>query len=299
MFNFLRGHPNTGLLPVEEMQAILSKAGSSSSQERLLESLTYAKKDDRGDPELLYELSSFMDRHTKNDDLGSPSTENNIVDSETNTSDVFITHGVSHGIDILCTAQTQPGDVVLIERPTYFLVGGIFSSHGLTVMGLPMKTSGGVDVERLEKLLESGEMIPPRMIYIIPTHQNPTAQTMSIEDRWKLATIAARFGILVVADEVYHLLDWRDETSGDQPRPARMAVIGSRVSTKLITSFHHGGCVSVSSFTKIFAPGVRCGWVEGPKEFIDSLVVLGYIRSQVGFLRFARIFFWSILPSNI
>jgi DNA-binding transcriptional MocR family regulator len=220
-----------------------------------------------------------MDRHTQSDDLGSPPTEDGISLSETSTTDLFITHGVSHGLDILCTAQTQPGDVVLIERPTYFLVNGIFSSHGLTIKSLPMKSSGGVDIDRLEELLRSGEMVPPRMIYIIPTHQNPTARTMSIEDRWKLAVVAARYGILVAADEVYHLLDWRDETS-DGPRPARMAVLGSKISTTT-SSPRLGCCVTVSSFTKIFAPGVRCGWIEGPKEVIDSLVALGYIQSQV------------------
>lgn len=279
MFNFLRGHPNGSLLPVEEMQEIFSKIGASSNQERLLESLNYME-DDRGDPDLLDELSDFMERHTWTDDIGIPPIEDDIEISNERPTDLFITHGVSHGIDILCTAQTKRGDVVMMERPTYFLAADIFLSHGLQIKSLPMKISGGIDVDRLEQLLESKEMTPPRMIYIIPTHQNPTALTMGINDRWKLAVIAARHGILVLADEVYHLLDWRDEKI-DGRRPARMAVLGSRVASNRGRS-QLGCCITVSSFTKIFAPGVRCGWIEGPKEIIDSLLSLGYIQSQVG-----------------
>ena len=92
--------------------------------------------------------------------------------------------------------------------------------------------------------------------------------------------IAARHDILVLADEVYHLLDWRDEKI-DGRRPARMAVLGSRVASNRGRS-QLGCCITVSSFTKIFAPGVRCGWIEGPKDIIDSLLSLGYIQSQVG-----------------
>ena len=98
------------------------------------------------------------------------------------------------------------------------------------------------------------------MIYIIPTHQNPTAHTMAIGDRIKLATFARRHGVLVVSDEVYHLLDWRDSET-DGPRPAGMASISSQLHDTVDTS-SNGECVSVSSFTKTFAPGIRLGWVE-------------------------------------
>jgi 2-aminoadipate transaminase len=280
MINFARGHPNMGLLPVEAMQEILSKAASATNQERLQKSLNY--KSDRGDPELLAEISAFMDRHTRTDDMGTPPTEADIQPVESLTTDMFVTHGVSHGLDILCTTQTQPGDVVLIERPTYFLAQDIFTSHGLRVNSLPMKEAGGVDVDRLVELLQTGEMEPPRMIYVIPTHQNPTGRTMTIEDRWKLAVIASRYGILVAADEVYHLLDWRDDAR-DGRRPARFAVLDSKIASQSGTSSPRGCCVTVSSFTKTFSPGVRLGWIEGPKEIIDSLVNLGYIQSQVCF----------------
>jgi 2-aminoadipate transaminase len=279
MINFAKGHPNMGLLPLEGVQEAMKQAASPADQENLRRALNYPKCD-RGNPELLTEISGFLKRHTKNDDVACEPSGDNIIPSATTETDLFITHGVSHGLDILCTAQTKAGDVVLMERPTYFLVKEIFTSHGLIVNSLPMKSLGGVDVDRLETLLNNGELEPPRMIYIIPTHQNPTARTMPINDRWKLVQIASRFGIIVAADEVYHLLDWSDAASGD-PRPARMAVLDSRISVNNPVS-KPGCCVSVSSFTKIFAPGVRCGWIEGPKDVIESLVNVGYIRSQGG-----------------
>jgi 2-aminoadipate transaminase len=281
IFDFHRGHPNDGLLPLHEMTEILAKVGSSENQEPLLKSLNYLK-DDQGDPDLLEEIEKFVDRHTQNDDIFGTVPRPQECDGNYSLPrlGLFLTHGVSHGIEILCTTQTKPGDVVLIERPTYFLVSAIFASHGLVTRSLPMKQAGVIDVDRLSTLLDSGEIQPPRMIYIVPTHQNPTSRTMSIEDRWKLATLASRHGILVAADEVYHLLDWRDST--DEPRPVRMAVVGNHIAAASTGSSNpmRGCCLTVSSFTKIFAPGVRCGWIEGPPHIIESLMKHGYILSQ-------------------
>jgi 2-aminoadipate transaminase len=290
MINFAKGHPNRKLLPMQEMQEIFAKVALKSNEETLQDSLNYPKADP-GDPQFLAELGAFVDRHTKHDDLGSnydnsPSSSK----AKSRTNHVFATTGVSHGLEMLCSTQTKPGDVVLMENPTYFLAAGVFRSHDLQVKSLPMKRGapGGVDMDQLELSLESGKLQPPRMIYVIPTHQNPTARVLPIEDRWRLAKLARKYGILVVGDEVYHLLDWRD-VDRDGPRPARMAVVGSKLYEQeeeaTITSGRSsrmGCCVTVSSFTKIFAPGVRCGWVEGPEFIIKSLENLGYIQSQGG-----------------
>jgi 2-aminoadipate transaminase len=276
MFNFAKGHPNRKLLPVKEIQEILVQVSLSSNENDLTDSLNYPKRDS-GTQKLLQELRAFLGRHTSGDDLGNGESSNGAIETS-----FFVTHGVSHGLDLLCAAQTQPGDVVLVERPTYFLAAGIFRSHGLEVQSLPM-TQNGVDMDRLERELENGSLKPPRMIYIIPTHQNPSATVMSIKDRWRLARLARRHGILVTADEVYHLLDWR-VVAQDGPRPARMAVVDSLLGDTDGSSSATlaGCCVTVSSFTKIFAPGVRCGWVEGPPHIVKSLENLGYILSQGG-----------------
>lgn len=290
MINFAKGHPNRKLLPAREIQEIFAKVSLQTNEESLKDSLNYPKSDP-GDPRFLAELGAFLDRHTKDDDMGSNGTfsSSSSTSSEitTRTAHLFATTGVSHGLDMLCSTQTSPGDVVLMEKPTYFLAAGVFRSHHLHVESLPMKSgaSGGIDVDQLETSLENGEIQIPRMIYIIPTHQNPTARVLPIEDRWRLARLAHKYGILVAADEVYHLLDWRD-VNRDGPRPARMAAIDSQLDDAPpvgdAMTVRPGCCVSVSSFTKIFAPGVRCGWIEGPRFIIESLENLGYIQSQGG-----------------
>ena len=314
IINFAKGHPNRQLLPVQEIQEILAQVSLSSNEDALADSLNYPKRD-RGTPRLLQELQAFFDRHTHDDDYStSPGGEYPRAVSTTTTDravespNFFMTHGVSHGLDMLCVAQTKPGDVVLVEQPTYFLAAGIFRTHGLEVQSLPMiPQDGGIDLDRLECDMKAGKLPPPRMIYVIPTHHNPKGATMSIDDRWRLARLAHRYGILVVADEVYHLLDWRD-MERDGPRPARMAVLDGLLSRECdggesvpssLTSGHVGCCVSVSSFTKIFAPGVRCGWVEGPPHILKSLENLGYIQSQGGCVPLVGELMYASLKSGI
>lgn len=327
-YNFWRGHPNNDLLPAIEMQQILQHMASPTNQERLKTSIQYLGSD-RGDPALLQEISLFLRRHTLDDEVIVPvvvpqdssvttttamsTAENKDKDNAPSPSDdeldLFLTHGVSHGLDMLCTAQTTTGDVVLIERPSYFLAANIFRSHGLQIQSLPMKRQGIlggenntesssssgpllVDVDALAQGLEDGSIGVPRMIYIIPTHQNPTANTMPLCDRWQLCQLARKFGFLVAADEVYHLLDWSEEEDKQKQRrrPARFSVLDHILSksSKIDSCTSNNerqqlGCsVSVSSFTKIFTPGVRCGWIEGPTEIIESIVDVGYIQSQGG-----------------
>jgi len=313
MINFAKGHPNRQLLPVKEIQDILGQVCLASNQDALADSLNYPRRD-TGTPRLLKELQDFFHRHTHDDDIGDfqLSSEYGLTAVETY---FFMTHGVSHGLDMLCVAQTTPGDVVLVEQPTYFLAAGIFRTHRLQVGRLPMIQEGGgrIDLDRLENELEKGILPPPRMIYVIPTHQNPSAYVMSIQDRWRLARIAHCFGILVVADEVYHLLDWRN-VERDGRRPARMAIVDGLLSRTLLedetmqaqptsegkdSSSTGGCCVSVSSFTKIFAPGVRCGWVEGPAHVIQSLENLGYIQSQGGCTPLVGELMYASLSSGI
>ena len=174
LYNFWRGHPNDNLLPLKEMQEILHKACSPNNEESLRESLQYLKSD-RGDPILLKEISWFLKKRTIGDDLPNDCLLPASLPSEL---DMFLTHGVSHGLDLLCTTQTKNNDIVLIERPTYFLAHGVFMSHRLRVQYLPIKRDMEskilmVDVEALARGLENGTIDVPRMIYIIPTHQNP------------------------------------------------------------------------------------------------------------------------------
>jgi len=168
-----------------------------------------------------------------------------------------------------------------MEVPTYFLIGQIFRDHGIKLQALPMKNNNTIlDVNRFREILEEGKMPPPKAIYIIPSNHNPTASTLPLEDRIQLIHLSHKYNILIFADEVYHLLNWNNST---KRRPARMAALAN---TLLSNNTTGGGVISISSFTKIFCPGIRCGWIEGPARIIDALSEYGYIRSQGGCLPF-------------
>jgi 2-aminoadipate transaminase len=267
VYNFSRGHPNKALVPVQEMQTLMHEVASSGNAAFLQKSLHYGA--DAGEESLRLELAGFISRQSQVDDIGS---SDNSLTNEASPENFFITSGVSHGVELLTATLTRPGDLVLVERPTYFLIKGIFECHQLQVQGLPMRDDSSIDLDILAESFASGKMKVPRLVYVIPTNQNPTGRTMSFEDRVKLSQLAAKFGFIVIADEVYHLLDWRVKK---QERPARMAVLNhstqSSVAEKEGTSDDFGGsCISVSAFTKIFAPGVRTGWIEAPPLYYQQ-----------------------------
>jgi DNA-binding transcriptional MocR family regulator len=300
-YDFARGHPNPALLPVEEMKELLlsvvegADIAEGDDDESDFSSLCLNYGNEAGAPMMLKELQSFLYRRTKDDDIGRAymSDEKHDQGGEDNNgvalNKFFITHGVSHSIELICSALTTSGDVVFVERPTYFLVADIFRSHGLEVRGLPMvdprsnNGAGGIDINTLVNMTENGKIEPPKIIYLVPTHQNPTGHTMSVHDRRNLVDYAQRHGVLLVADEVYHLLDWRDEHLHGS-RPGRMAQFNK--ATNAGSKEKLGCALSVSSFTKIFAPGVRCGWIEGPEIIIRAITNYGYIQSQGGLAPF-------------
>jgi 2-aminoadipate transaminase len=275
-YDFLKGHPNDDELPADDLYNLLQSVDS----ESLRSALQYGQG--QGNPQLITELESFIERQCAMD-VG--------YDTCRCKTSIFITEGVSHGVDLLTSAATQPGDYVLTEHPTYFLIAGIFRSHQLNIGTMPMRTEdGGIDFETLEKGFQTGLIIIPRLIYIIPSHHNPTGRCMSNADREKITMLAHQYNILVIADEVYHLLDW-----GSQPRNARMVTWNSAVNGGPVCPNSNGrvdyarvtadqqqlyGCVSVSSFTKIFGPGVRCGWIEADHTVVEAVDNIGYIQSQ-------------------
>ena len=176
---------------------------------------------------------------------------------------LFLTAGVSQALDMLSTmcAGHRQGDVVLVESPTYFLAPAIFRDHGLEVVGVDTDSDGMVIqslLDELQKLQLRGRRAA--MLYTIPVHHNPTGRTMPAERREAIVGLARDHEILVIADEVYTLL-----TYGASP-PTTMASLGENV-------------LSLGSFSKILAPGLRVGWIEGSPEQLKRLSKWGVIDS--------------------
>jgi 2-aminoadipate transaminase len=321
-YDLYRGHPNMKLLPASEMKQIMSDFLREDEPNSWTKYLNYGA--DEGDDRFRLALRSFLDRRTADDDRGD--SPNRVASAPNNRGgfdrDLFITDGVSHGLELICATCTRPGDEVWVERPTYFLAPKIFESNDLIVKSLPMMSDrldergdiGRIDIGRLEQMVEKLGVAPPKVIYVIPSYQNPTGRSMTVEERERLASFALRNGVILVADEVYHLLDWdhRDEEKSNSytshavtpRRPAGIAYFdatGPRDQADLAKSREGriGCCVSVSSFTKIFCPGIRLGWIDAPSLIIQRLKSYGYICSQGGNAPFVGRMMTHAIESNL
>jgi DNA-binding transcriptional MocR family regulator len=175
--------------------------------------------------------------------------------------DLFVTAGASQGLDLICTLFTKPGDTIFVEEPSYFLALNIFRDHGLNIIGLPMD-EGGLMVETLEERLTQHN---PAFLYIIPTFHNPSSITLSATRRERLVQLSQEHNLLIVADEVYHLLAY--DTVPPQP---------------LANYTDTGTILSIGSFSKILAPGLRLGWIQANQALLQRLVKSGLLESGGG-----------------
>lgn len=191
---------------------------------------------------------------------------------------LFITNGVSQGLDFICQRFTQPGDTIFVEEPTYFLALRIFADHGLRMVAVP--TDGdGLIVEALEEKLAEQR---PKFLYTIPTYHNPRGINLSAERRQRLVALSQAHDFLIVADEVYHLLAYI------WPPPPPLA---SHVDT--------GKVLSLGSFSKILAPGLRLGWIQAAPPLLEPLLSSGYLESGGGLNPFTSGVVYSVLAMGL
>lgn len=175
------------------------------------------------------------------------------------TSDqLFVTGGNSQALDLASVIFAKPGDTVFVEEPSFFLAFQIFRDHGLNIVGIPVDDDGpGVDAIRRE--LESHK---PAFLYTIPSYHNPGGHCTSEARRRQLVELAAEYDFLIVADEVYQLLYYYDA-----PPPA----YGTMTASDRV--------VSLGSFSKILAPGMRLGWIQTSAGSMDRLLAGGLVNS--------------------
>jgi DNA-binding transcriptional MocR family regulator len=178
-----------------------------------------------------------------------------------NADHLFVTTGISSALDLLCTLFTRPGDTVFVEEPSYFLALRIFADHGLRVVSVQTDEAGLV-IGALEEALEAHR---PKFLYTIPTFQNPSGHTLTQERRERLVALSKKQGFLVLADEVYHFLHY----TAQPPKS-----FGAYVETESI--------ISLGSFSKILAPGLRLGWMQAHPKIIQRLAGCGLLDSGGG-----------------
>jgi 2-aminoadipate transaminase len=175
------------------------------------------------------------------------------------------TNGASQALHLIASIFAQPGDTVLVEEPTYFLAQQIFEDRGLKVVSVTLREDG-LDLAELEKLVKKHK---PALFYTIPVFQNPTGLTMDLTTRQKLVELAQKHGFLIVADEVYQLLHYTET-----PPPALASFVESEV------------VLSVGSFSKILAPGLRLGWIQTAPALQQKILDFGLLKSGGGLNHF-------------
>ena len=174
---------------------------------------------------------------------------------------LFVTNGISNALDLICAHFTRPGDTIFVEEPTYFLALRIFADHDLHIV--PIQTDkDGLVIESLEEKLAQFQ---PKFLYIVPTFQNPGGHTLPQERRDQLVQIIQERDFIVVADEVYHFLNY----SNQQIKPFAAYADLETV-------------ISLSSFSKILAPGLRLGWMQAHPAKIKRLATSGLLDSGGG-----------------
>lgn len=197
-------------------------------------------------------------------------------DSSVDSASLFITNGVSNALDLICSLFTQSGDIIFVEEPSYFLALRIFADHKLKVV--PIQTDQeGLVIESLEEKLVK---VQPKFLYIIPTFQNPTGHTLTQERRERLIQLCQEHDFMIVADEVYHFLNYAE-------KPPKAFATYTDIENVL----------SLSSFSKILAPGLRLGWIQTNTEKIKHFVNCGLLDSGGGLNPFASAIARDILES--
>jgi len=190
---------------------------------------------------------------------------------------IFITAGVSSALDLLCTCYTQAGDTIFVEEPTYFLAPKIFADHRLNVISIPTDENGLI----IEALKEKLTKYKPKFLYTIPIHHNPSGATLTEARRAQLIEIARQYNFLILADEVYQLLSY-----------------GDRVPQSFAAHIDTGNIVSLGSFSKILAPGLRLGWVQTSPQIIQRLVTSGLLDSGGGMNPFTSAIVRRVIDSG-
>ena len=171
----------------------------------------------------------------------------------TTANQVLIVSGSQQGIDLVARALLEPGDVVLTENPSYLAALQVFASYQATIRPIPTDAEG-VDIELACAALREADV---KLLYIMPTHQNPSGATLAESRRAPLLAAALAAGVPVLADEAY--LDLRYDAG--EPAPLAAALPAAPV-------------LSVGTFSKVIAPGLRVAWLTGPEEVMARLALL-------------------------
>jgi len=221
------GSPAKEAIPLDLMQEASREVWANA-----LDVLAYG--DQQGVPQLRELIARRMDR------LGTTA----------DASEILVTAGSTQGIELACRVFLDPGDVVIVEEPTFLGALETFATYQANVVGVPLDEHG-MDMDALADVLDREPRA--KLIYTIPTFHNPTGVTMPAERRARLADLARAHNVVILEDDPYVELRLDGE-----PVPAVKA-FDNRV-------------VYLGTFSKTIAPGIRTGWVAAPSDILAMML---------------------------
>ncbi len=230
------GLPYPGLFPIEELKDIVATVLDREGGQALQYGPT------EGDPRLIDFLVQWMREHEG---------------AEIDHSYFLICSGAQQALDLIGRVFIDPGDPIIVGLPTYLGAIQAFQSYRANLIGVPVDKQG-MDVERVEEILKefAGKGLKVKFIYIVPDFQNPTGVTLSLERREKLLDLCYEYDTVTVDDSPYRDLRYEGE---------RLPMVGPMDK--------RGYAFSVHTFSKIFAPGPRLGWIVANPVIMDKLVM--------------------------
>jgi DNA-binding transcriptional MocR family regulator len=167
--------------------------------------------------------------------------------------EILVTTGSQQALGLVASVLPDPGDNVLVENPSYLAALQTFSFAGARLVPVHCDDDG-IDPQALPELIARHA---PKFLYLVPTFQNPTGRTLPAERRRRLAEIAAEHGLWLVEDDPYGELRYDGE-------PLRPIAAQPRAGDRTVT---------VSSLSKVLAPGLRIGWLRAPETLLRALAV--------------------------
>ena len=172
--------------------------------------------------------------------------------------EVLIMTGANQGIDLTAKAIINKGDKIIVESPSFIGSLNAFRTYECELVGVDVE-SDGMDVSKLEEALKANP--DAKLLYTIPTFQNPTGTTMSLKKRKRVLELASEYDLLIMEDNPYGDLRFAGE---DLPTLKSLDT--------------EGRVIYCGSFSKILSPGMRLGYVIGPQKLLEKVEILKQVN---------------------
>ena len=174
----------------------------------------------------------------------------------TKLEDLLVTTGSQQGLDLVARVLIDPGDVILVELPTYVGAISAFRNLQASLVGVPQEADG-IDLAALdatyERVRREGRRV--KILYVVPNFQNPTGLVIGLAKRQRLLEWVERRDVLIVEDDPYCELYFEDSASEVEVRPIK-------------ADDRNGRVIYLSSFSKTLAPGFRVAWLAAPPALV-------------------------------